>query len=383
MFFIKKTIHNITQEMEETVQNNGKQMKELYDIIEKQKKEIEYLNNELSILRGEKYCYENKIKKLEKQLEGYNEHIKICDKINIDEKVNEALKEQEKINKKNIEFYKNAYQRQIKEIKELNSKIESYVNNEGSEYTDLINKINDLNEEIIELKNINNQYKQSENEIDIDSIKNKLQKEFQAQIEELKLKHIKEINELKNVNIPTPSTSDDIKLKNVLPIGDIRSNDKLDILTRYPIKQYNINEIGGNEIKALIAAENSFKIKYQYQIAKKLNKNIDSITMDEIIDFKIKQENLNPKDKYKLKRKIERCYYLYNKYGDKLNILKFSLRNVSYMNTKDWELWLEELDKIIQNIPENCQYVFKKGARKDQKCGVLNCKDKRHNINID
>lgn len=163
------------------------------------------------------------------------------------------------------------------------------------------------------------------------------------------------------------------KRRYIKKVREVRTKDI--ILKDYPIKVYrNID----NDIKELIAKEVSLKVKYQSEIARKLNKNEINITLDDIILYIIQQLNKpnNKNNRFIYKNKIERCMYLNDKYGDMLNIFNFSIQYVGYMSKTDWDIWLNELDNMIKNeFPDKtiCKYNYNK-----KQCGKIDCENIKH-----
>lgn len=159
-----------------------------------------------------------------------------------------------------------------------------------------------------------------------------------------------------------------------------RHRDKsLPAIERYPVKIY---EKTNSELLQFVSEENKFKINYQYKISEKINKKIEEITIDEIIDYKIKCEGLkdNKDQRKRLKYKIERCKTLYEKYDEKLGRFKISLNYLSEMPEKSWNSWLLSFDKIVNDLYKQsiiCEYKYKN----NKFCGKYDCKIK-HKPNI-
>lgn len=191
----------------------------------------------------------------------------------------------------------------------------------------------------------------------------------------------KEYNENKFSNNTEPLKSDEkINFQNLqenvtVKGGSKRDNKTLFILDRFPITIY--KDINNNEVYKLIAAESALKVKYRHEIAEKSKKDKDSINTKEIIDYIINHSDkkINKKEITRLRRKFQRCYDLYDLYGEKLNTLHFSIYNIGYMQPNDWDLWLKELDNIIKKLPKNCNYIYRKGDKKGEVCGIYDCKD--------
>lgn len=215
--------------------------------------------------------------------------------------------------------------------------------------------------------------------------------------------YYKNKNQNENVNpLPTPSSSTDniniseenvdtnknldqnIEMRNSAIIIEpkkynIRRDKTKSAIERYPIKIYNQTD---SEILQFVSSENKFLINYQYKIAEKLNSKIEDIKIKDIIDFKIKYEGLNDNrdQRVKLKRRIERCKVLYEKYDERLGRFKISLGDISDMTEKLWNEWLIEFDKIVNELYTEsikCDYIY----NNKKTCGKYNCKIK-HKRNI-
>lgn len=197
------------------------------------------------------------------------------------------------------------------------------------------------------------------------------------------LNKLKVVNEKEIANIQKESNKIYSKNKEVNH-KKIKNKNKY-ILDKYPIIIY--KDINENKIKNMIACECFYLIKYQCEILKTIEKTID-VTLDEIIEYIAKQENLSSCKKRRLKYKFERCKFLYETYGDKLNNIKININNLEYINKKEWIEWLNELNNVIKELyPNNvikdiehnfCKYVYKKGNKKGNICNKINCK--KHNL---
>lgn len=211
-----------------------------------------------------------------------------------------------------------------------------------------------------------------------DKIKEKVKLDFEKEIE-TKYKNMYE-EKLKKEKIKKSRNRESSECSNI-EINDIANN----LLKRYPIIIY--REIDGNEVKDMVASECSFIVKYQYEISTKTNKK-EEISINEVVDYIIKQENLSRPEKHRLLNKYERCEYLHKTYDDKLNIFKFDLDHISVMTKEEWKIWLQELHKLIkkeypEDINENvifnkCDYVYTKGKNKGEKCNKIECRTKSH-----
>lgn len=220
-----------------------------------------------------------------------------------------------------------------------------------------------------------------------DKIKEKVKLDFEKEIEtKYKNMYEEKLNKEKNKKSRKREYSSESLSDNENP--NIEKLDKSsELLKRYPIIVY--KDINGNEVKNMVASECSFLVKYQYEVSTKTNKK-DEISINEVVDYIIKQEKLSHQEKNRLLNKYERCEYLHNVYDDKLNIFKFELNHISVMTKEEWKIWLEELHKLIKQeypdeVSENvifneCDYVYTKGKNKGEKCNKIECRTKSHRI---
>lgn len=215
------------------------------------------------------------------------------------------------------------------------------------------------------------------------------EKDIPLEIQETILNHEKTIQDLSNeidlLKNKNKKYEDEIlllKQKNDIYLNVIKQYDKTKpILERFPIIPINVtkeecmSDPTVKEVLDFIASETNYMIKYQYRIGKYLDE-IKKIDIEYIINFKVKKENLSYGEKSKLKKKITRCKYLCDTYRYKLNSISFSVFNISIMTKVEWEEWLNELDKIMQNkYPPGykCDYIKKAGKNKGLPCGKVDC----------
>lgn len=337
--------NNMNKVIDETILNDTKQMDELYDKIDK-----------LNIIIKEK---EDIIKTYEETFNGMNK------KINL--------------------LYKDIYDKDIK-IKEL----EKYINNDNikevlKDEVNIKTMFRPVHKMVEEEYNTNRfiptpSISSDNNSIDVNyerMLKNK--EKFRITVNKLILTiRIKKFL----INIPSKidKRHDTNNSKPIKPkIIRKQRNKDLPAIERYPVTIY---DKSNSELLNFVSEENKFLIKFQYKIAEKLDKKIEEISINDIIDFKIKCEGLNDnKDQRKrLKFKIERCKILYEKYGEKLSRVKISLNYLSEMPEKIWFEWLQSLDNLINNIYINsikCDYRYKN----NKVCGKYDCRIK-HKDNI-
>lgn len=361
MLNIKKYLtKDMTKEFEDTILSDTQQQNKLYDKIEELKEiinnkdiEIKNLNEDIKLLKDKNNILENLITKnnnIEVNIEdfhGNNEETSSNLKHTITNLKNNTNIKNDIDIKKTDEYIslKDKYDELVyeKDHKEDDSyKNQEEITNLNETINKLTNKINDLNNKEINIEEIENKYKK---------------------IYEDKLKEEKKTK---------PNTR--------------CRNKELDILTRYPVIIYkNIND---NEVKEMVAAENSYIINYQNEISNKTNKKENDISLDDIINYIVEQEGLSQQDTSRLKNKFERCKYLQDTYQDKLRIFKFDINMLSHMVDNDWKLWLESFHGLIKNefpnevtdtaVYDTCKHILQKGSRKGEQCGKLICRIKSH-----
>lgn len=179
-----------------------------------------------------------------------------------------------------------------------------------------------------------------------------------------------------------------------------KSDDKsLDILSRYPFKQYifddklNENDIL-KELYEFATMEETFRTKYQSDLYIKMEHinekyllDINKIKINDIVEFRLKAEGkpVNDDSKLRLRRKIERSKELYQEHKNRLSKFKFYISHLSRMSDTEWNQWKLAVRNIINTnlgpiTEEKCSYIFKKGKNKGKICGIANCNNKQHNI---
>lgn len=380
MYKLKKRLgyinmnEEISKEILETIENDGEQMKLLYDEIEELKKII----NKKDLIIKEKHIeismLKDKIKILDGIIEGFRTKY-------------ETNNEKTDININDINISKNK-------------------KNEGSRKTNLDRKSEILNHTIHNDKIENNSYI----------------KEYKINNFDLNTK-CKEEN--KNTPIPTPSTSNDskhinyeniknaknkiikiliinyykYKCKKIINLRNEKENsivipsqkkvrkerDKsLPILERFGTKHIKDDDIKDSEILRFVGEEDCFNIEYQYLVANKIDKKQENISIDDVVDFKIKYEN---KRNTRTRRKeyrylIKRCNYLFDKYDKNLGKFKISLYNLRTMSDDDWNEWKIAFDNLYKEVFKDsikCDIILKSGRNKGKPCNRLNCKIKHKN----
>lgn len=404
MINIKKRfgIVNMNKVIEETILTTEKQMEELYEEIDKLKLLNKNLKEENILLKQQNEIYKELLNKNNLIVEPINKDIKIdgSENPNLDknlknniviDNIDEKIRLEKELNK--IKEENNRLIIEIKDIKQDYIKIQNNKNDNNDKdiykNPDFIRiklekeqleeetnkKFDELNETIDSLRTQINSIPSE------DQIRKKLKTEIEENIE-TKYKNIYEekLNKEKN------KKSRNRKESSSSGCSNIETNDKSsELLKRYPIIIY--REIDGNEVKDMVASECSFIVKYQYEISTKTNKE-GEISINEVVDYIIKQEDLSRPEKHRLLNKYERCEYLHKTYDDKLNIFKFDLNHISVMTKEEWKIWLQELHKLIkkeypEDVSENvifnkCEYVYTKGKNEGEKCGKIECRTKSH-----
>lgn len=208
------------------------------------------------------------------------------------------------------------------------------------------------------------------------------------------IKNINSINtnlykEEKIINLPTPSISnesinsiiskkEDIKPKRIRARKPNLRDKNYEIKERLPITVF--KNIKNNLVYKTIAAETSFRIKIAHEIAELTKRESNEINYNEIIDYIISQSNikLDGKSKTRLRRKYQRSWEIYDIYGEKLNVLKFSIYVFSEIDDEDYKQWKIYLSEIIDTLPKQCNYIYRKGNKKGDICGIHDCKDHKY-----
>lgn len=146
-----------------------------------------------------------------------------------------------------------------------------------------------------------------------------------------------------------------------------------EIKERLPITIF--KNIKNNLVYKTIAAETSLRLKLAHEIAELTKRNSEMINYKEIIDYIISQSGtkLDSKSITRLRRKYERSWDIYDIYGEKLNTLKFSIYVFSEIDDEDYKKWKLYLAEIINGLPKQCNYIFRKGDNKGNICGIYDC----------
>lgn len=359
-------LKDMSKEIEDIIFNDGNQMKKLYE-------EIDYLKEELN-------KRDSRIKVLEEENKAHKLQIETL----------KILISKEKSEYNNFDIISN--NRDILPSPTISIEKNKLEVNEFSTPKNIIGNVN--NSDSKRLLDYNNYKKYiNKNQIDkkqhMDEIKLKM-KMFIAFLKFRKTDYYK--NKIKirsryeeplqdsctNSDVINKSNRNSINKSN----RNRRNNRNLHILERYKIIVY--DDIGNSIVKQLIAKETELIICYKNDIADKIKKKVDNITIGEVMDYIAKHEKLSYKKKSTMKYLFERCEYLYINYGqyNKLNKFKFDIPSLAYMTRNEWTEWVSELDKLVKiHYPmENiCQHIMGNNSKRaGEKCGKINCKN--HNI---
>lgn len=123
--------------------------------------------------------------------------------------------------------------------------------------------------------------------------------------------------------------------------------EKNDILCKYPINLYKDNN--KKKINKVICEYNYF-VECKHKIMTINNIDEKDIKLDMIIKYIMEQRNISSSKKTKIKYRFERCKFLYETYGNKINYIKFRISNLECINKKDWISWINELNRIIKGL---------------------------------
>lgn len=122
------------------------------------------------------------------------------------------------------------------------------------------------------------------------------------------------------------------------------------IFKKYPI---HIFPKTNNKCYNYAAGELCNNIKYNHGLMNIIEKE-DKTLFDDVCKYIEKADqdiNVN-KNYYNIKKKIERCKYLYDTYEDKLKYIKFN-QKVFRLGKTNWKKWLSFLDKKIKLVTDD------------------------------
>lgn len=329
-------LKDMTKEIEDTINNDENQMKKLYD-------RIEELEEENRLLKQQNEMY-----------------LKIIEKNNI------IINDKEENIKNNEYRFNRSKIIDMEKIKKAFDKIDIKEEKE-EEDTYKINK--EENNEFLLPTPSKSSETESSHSVMTDEIGLKLNNINKQRYKKIMLLSFIYKNRNKVKNILNKNK------QNKKPKVRVERDRSLPIMKRFKVKVYEDIDLRDSEILQFVSSEDCFMIEYQYKIAEKVNKNIENISIDDIIDFKIKYEgfrNISSR-RTEIRHLITRSKYLFEKYGKKLSKFKISLNHLKIMNDEEWNEWKIEFDKLYNEICKNnmeCKHVY----RNNKKCGKINCK---------
>lgn len=366
-------LRDMTREIEDTINNDETQLKNLYNKIEELEKIIKEKDIEINLFKEQNKIYKDIIdkkflnnKEHWKEYEFYiylhNYELNLYDELYINKYNYSCKKINLSCNSKNRLLSFDKYKNYIDSKKHIN-KIENNTNIKDTN-RDIEIDYNKIKKIMLNSKEEKNTY-----------IGNKKGEDDEKNISDTNI-----IDKTDSI-LPTPSTTSSEKSVSSDDTVNINSssrkdrNKTLSLLKRYPVKIYSIDNNKNNELLEFIASENKVLIKFQSIIAEKIKN--DERDWEEIYNFKIKNKELNDSrtSKKRFKYKIIRSKILYDKYGENLNIFKIYLSHLSDMSEEDWNKWLMEFDELFNNIYINskkCEFKYKN----NKVCNKYNCRIK-------
>jgi hypothetical protein len=358
-----------------------------------------------------KTLYEQAIERLGKYEKKENEKKNKKDKTNEDE--NQYKNLYQEILKQNDEIKKNHEKDNIENkkiinnlndtIKKLNEKLDKLsIDNKNNipvtqtkEYKDLTKELNEVkNKSIttidenkikhdIETK-LQNEYETKQKLVD-ESFKSEMKKQetkFKEELDKLKLNHKEELKKAKAENKISGSSEKNHH-------GSSRDKSK-PILERYTFKPFNITDKDTNndeEVKKILEYANyeeTFRAKFQSELVEKANNSDKLINLIVLKRLEFEEKSKSDSSKTRMKNKIVRCAYLFNKYKDRLSRFRFYISHIEEMSQLNWNKWIVEIDKIVNEYfkdNEGCQFEYQrdsKSRKAGEKCRWINCPYPHH-----
>lgn len=383
---------SIPKEVEETIINDGEQINKLYEKIDNYKKIIEERDDEINLLKEQNKIYKEIIEKNDKK--RYNK--KNYKKLN-EYHVNTFLEDFNYINNNIIDDYENIdviVKNKMFNIpfipahKMLEENKKNKFNKFGSNISKYNIKIKTLPHKVTLNKCLFDYY----NNIRI--ITKRYIYPFQLLInfkfvQYYNIEHYGFNNKLIEYNNwpQTPPNTPKVKRKGRPKKSEIKNDVNVDgrredkIFNKTFISKF--NGINNNEVFKLIAGEYASDVRYQYIINTKITSNYQ---MMEAKDFYTQNDKDLPtkaleKRKQRFERRLTRCKEIHEEFGEKLNIFKFSISNMTDISINDWPIWKKELErKIYEEYGDTpiCKDRYKKGKLKGMMCGKMNCNLKNH-----
>ncbi|KAI7873320.1 hypothetical protein K492DRAFT_176419 [Lichtheimia hyalospora FSU 10163] len=191
----------------------------------------------------------------------------------------------------------------------------------------------------------------------------------------MKLEHKEELKKVKKEN-----PVDNVKNRNP-------SRDKTKpVIERYTFKPYNITEIDNvdEETKKILEYANyeeTYRAQFQSELVHKAgnSEKIINLIVEKRLEFEDKSKNRSSRTR--MKNKIMRCKELFDRYKDRLSYFRFYISHLEEMSQANYNLWLEEVDKIINDRfkeNEGCQFIYQRTDKAGEKCRWINCPYPHH-----
>lgn len=155
-----------------------------------------------------------------------------------------------------------------------------------------------------------------------------------------------------NVIIEELTNNNNILLEKVNKLDKKSKNGKSNKIERNKIidsiSYYSIVNKKSEEFVASYTYKQIFFYVELREIIKKENHDVN-VGIDNIIKYMVDYVKHKNGNKYYLRKKIDRCLYLYDKYEEKLVNWCFSISNIANMNKVEWEEWKIYFDDKINN----------------------------------
>lgn len=110
-----------------------------------------------------------------------------------------------------------------------------------------------------------------------------------------------------------------------------------------------------------------------------IHEKIINLIVEKRLEFEDKSKNRSSRTR--MKNKIMRCKELFDRYKDRLSYFRFYISHLEEMSQANYNLWLEEVDKIINDRfkeNEGCQFIYQRTDKAGEKCRWINCPYPHH-----
>lgn len=116
------------------------------------------------------------------------------------------------------------------------------------------------------------------------------------------------------------------------------------------------NQLHENKYKCLVYLFKDFIMHYVGLYEQIQKDSVSSFNaLEDVIKYVLTERGIKNSDSNRRNYRniIKRCVFLYKKYGKKLEIVYFSLSNMSRIYKTNWKKWLEYLNEVIISMPKN------------------------------